>query len=443
LKRIGLYLALLFALLGANIIAVDTALSHDQHIFPAVRVGETDISGLTIEDARTALSNSIPFNSTSLLITVEDKQWWIESKDIDLAFDEIGTAQVAYLQPRQGNLFHRFFALHSIHDVKPVLFFNEAKLATLLENLAKEFYIAAKPASIRHENDDDFVIIPGSKGRELDVNSLQAVKNAIFNSQPAVSLTTRDVVPAVSEEDLRHINYVLGEYRTEFNSAETARNQNIYLAANSLDATLLRPGQTLSFNASVGPRTEQRGYRKAPAYVNEEQLADDWGGGICQVSSTLYNAALLADLTIIERSPHFRPAGYVPIGLDATIDFDSKLDLKIKNPLPDSVYISIETKTNELIVKVLGKSLPDKPMVRIVTTDLTTVEPKTEYIQDPDLDPGVQITTQVGQKGFHVSTARIRSVKGQELNREPLADDTYNPVNKIVRVGAKTKGKSK
>jgi vancomycin resistance protein YoaR len=442
LKRIGLYLTILLSLSGANIIAVGTALSYDPHIFPAVRVGETNISGLTIENARTVLSKLAPLNPTSLLITIEDKQWWIEPKDIDLAFDELETAHAAYLQPRQGHFLQRFFALHRIHDVKPVLLFNEAKLAALLSTLATETYIAAKPAAIRHET-DEFVIIPGSKGRELAENSLQAIRNAIFNSQPTVSLNIRDIAPAVSEADLRHINYVLAEYRTEFNPAETARNQNIHLAANSLNATLLHPGQILSFNAIVGPRTEQRGYRKAPAYVNEEQLVDDWGGGICQVSSTLYNAALLADLTIIERSPHFRPPGYVPIGLDATIDFDSKLDFRIKNPLLDSVYISVETKDTELIVKLLGKSLPDKPLVRIVTTDLTTVEPKTEFIQDPNLDPGIQITTQVGQKGFHVSTARIRSVNGQELNRELLAEDTYNPVDKIVRVGAKTKGNSK
>jgi vancomycin resistance protein YoaR len=442
-RRTGLYLTLFLSLSAANILAVDAALNSDTHILPAVRVGDTDIGGLTIDDARTALRKSVPFYLTPLRITFEDKQWLIESTDIELAVDELETAQTAYLQPRQGHLLRRFIALHTIHDVKPALYLNEEKLAILIKAMSKEVYVAAKPASIRYDDNGGLVIIPGSKGRKLDDSSLHAVRNALFNAQASIDLTARDVEPAVTETDLQHINSIIAEYRTEFNSEETARNQNILLAANSLDATLLRPGESLSFNAVVGPRSEQRGYRKAPAYVNEKQLVDDWGGGICQVSSTLYNAALLADLTIVERAAHFRPAGYVPIGLDATIDFDSKLDLKITNPLHDSVYISVETKVNQLIVKVLGKSVPDKPKVQIVTTNFTALEPKTVIIQDPTLDPGVEIMTQAGQKGFHVSTARVRSANGQELSRELLADDTYKPVDKIVRVGIRTNGKAK
>lgn len=437
-KRISLYLLVLTALAGINILSV-SALSDKEHIYPSVTAGEIKLGGLSIEDATAVLESGSPI---SLLITVEDRNWKLELKDIDLVIDELQTAQNAYWQPRQGSLLRRFFAFHTNHQIRPVLTFDEEKLNTLINSYEKEIYLPAKSASIQHQNENDVVITPEVSGRELN-NGFQTVKDAILTLQPTVSLTTHEVKPAITTQELQHINSVLAEYRTSFNPQETARTHNILLASRSLNGTLLRPGEVFSFNQTVGPRSEQRGYHKAPTYVNGGKLVDDWGGGICQVSSALYNAALLADLAIIERSPHFRPPEYVPIGLDATVDFDSKLDLKLKNTLPESVYFSVEVQDIELIIKILGKALPDKPTIRIVTSDLTVIEPHTEFIQDITISPDIYRTTQLGHSGFRVSTTKVRELGGHEISRELLSEDIYDPIDQIVRVGAKTEDESK
>ena len=444
-KRIGLYVALLLSFSGVTVFAVGATVDQNSLLFPAVRIGGLELSGLPLDVAREALVKSVKnqLHLTSIFVTVEDKSWQLQPEDIDCSIDELKSVQTAFEEPRHGNLLQRFFALHVIHDFDPVILFNEKKLTALLTTWAKEVEQSAISASIQPDENNQIVITPGKNGRELDqARSLQAIKHAIFTNQSTVALILRDIPPSVTETDLNPMTGLLTEYKTTYSSPEIARSKNITLATKALNGSLLRSGADLSFNTIVGPRSQQRGYQMAPAYINE-QLSEDWGGGVCQVSSTLYNAALLADLTIVERSAHYRPAGYVPIGLDATVDFHSKQDLIIRNTLPEAVYVSAEIKENQLIIRLYGKVLPTQPEIQIITTNLVDTEPKTVIVQDANLEPGKQIITQEGQKGFYVSTARIRKMNGLEMSREPLGEDTYNPVDKVIRVGAKTSGKNK
>ena len=376
-KQTLLYLTILISLSGANIFTVVAAVDQNPLLFPIVRVGDTNIGGLSIEAARDVLRsvNAVKMQSASIVVIFSDKQYHLHASDIDLKLDDMRTVQTAFAEPRQGNMLMRFIAYHTAHDMRPIVLLDTEKLSTWVQAIAADINRPAVPASIHDEN-SVLSIIPSVQGRELDlVNSVHAITNAILTDQTFVNLFVRSIPPHIVDNDLKHITGIVASYQTTFNPSHTARTQNIELATKALNSTLLRPGEILSFNSIVGPRTQQRGYQKAPVFINED-LIDDWGGGICQVSSTLYNAALLADMTIIERSAHYQPVSYVPIGLDATVDFDSMLDLKIQNSLHNSLFIMAEIKGNEIVVRIYGRAEIPKPLIELATTSLTTIEPK-------------------------------------------------------------------
>ncbi|MEN9246208.1 MAG: VanW family protein [Thermostichales cyanobacterium SRBZ-1_bins_19] len=152
---------------------------------------------------------------------------------------------------------------------------------------------------------------------------------------------------------------LLGSSVTSLGERSPAQRHNIEQAARSLHGRILRPGQEISFNALVGPRTRQRGYVAAPAFMTASTVASI-GGGICQVSSALYGAALQAGLDILERHPHYTPVASVPPGLDATVWY-GQADLRLRNPYPWPLRITTTTDATTLTLRLHGRRAPPLP----------------------------------------------------------------------------------
>jgi vancomycin resistance protein YoaR len=246
-------------------------------------------------------------------------------------------------------------------------------------------------------------------------------------------LSAQEVTPNIISSDLKQINGVLSSYTTQFNPDDYNRTENIELAAKSINGVLLKSGDLFSFNNLVGHRISENGYKIAPVFI-DGKLVPDWGGGVCQVSSTLYNAALLADMAIVERTSHYHPPGYVPLGLDATVA-DNQLDFKFKNSLSNNIYIVSKITGDELTVYIFGKQGENVPEIRILTTDKKVLEPNTIIKQDPRLEAGREIVDDIGQKGFQVTTYRAKYENGKELSRELISYDEFPSEDRIVRVG--------
>ena len=156
---------------------------------------------------------------------------------------------------------------------------------------------------------------------------------------------------------------ILSQYSTSLQARSSEQWHNIQQAAQALDGTYLQPGEIFSFNGVVGPRTLIRGYRSAPAFMIVTTV-ESVGGGICQVSSSLYNAALRADLTVVERHAHYTTIASVPPGRDATVWYD-QVDLKLQNPHPWPIQIQAQIRSQRLIIAIAGqRSLPDPPSLR-------------------------------------------------------------------------------
>lgn len=304
-----------------------------------------------------------------------------------------------------------------------------------LGELTRELNTPPKDAVLKPKMENNAVeIVPHSQGLEIDLTkTVQDLQKALSQQAANVELAVRVKEPAVKTEDLETQKYdaVVSSFSTAFAANEKNRSENLARAARAIDMTLLKPGEIFSFNKRVGPRNEATGYKDAPVIIQNE-LVPGIGGGICQVSSTLYNSALLADLEIVERHPHEFAIAYLPPGRDATVT-DGNADLKFKNNTPGYILIRSEVKGAELKISFLGKGSNKK--VELQTVIEETKPFGTEKRFDSSLQPGKVIQDQAGAKGYSTRTYRIVRVNNQEVKREEISKDKYKPANKIYRVG--------
>ncbi len=270
-----------------------------------------------------------------------------------------------------------------------------------------------------------YEIKPHQMGLSMDRAKLMEVvsyvENRNNNEYEEIILPVEFIVPDITEGSLRSqlFSDTLASYTTYFTTnSENNYNRgiNIGLAAESIDGTLLLPGEEFSFNKVVGPRTSQKGYKAAHIYV-AGQIQDGTGGGVCQVSTTLYNAVLRANLEVLERHNHMFTVGYVPLGHDAAVSY-GYADLVFTNTTNYPLRITAEVSSgNALTFKI--KSTNDYPglKVKLATKTISTTPIKVIYIDDNSLPRGTQKVVENGMEGYVVDTY-IRVYNGETLIKE-------------------------
>lgn len=216
-----------------------------------------------------------------------------------------------------------------------------------LDEISKQVSIDAQNPTIDRQT---LEVVSGKMGYGFDLEETAVLlENADAGDTLRIQMIFTE--PPVSEEDA-WFQDTLGYCKTEFDADNENRTENLRLACSKLDGIILQPGQTLSYNETLGKRTTEAGYKPAPAYSGTE-LVDEVGGGICQVSSTLYLSSLFAELTIVERRNHGYPANYIPLGLDATVNWGTT-DLKIRNDYDLPVKILAEISDGYVKVRIMG-----------------------------------------------------------------------------------------
>ncbi len=304
----------------------------------------------------------------------------------------------------------------------------------LHEKLA-EFNRSAVDASFKIEN-DQFKITPAISGEAVNVDAFfDEIKEVSLGDLPKrISLTGVEIPAAVTTESLEALAFdgVIGEYTTKYNAGDRNRTANLITAAKKMDKAVLKPGETFSFNGTIGPRTAETGFKDAYIVINNEYVKGI-GGGICQVSSTLYNAALLANLSIVERHPHAVVVAYIPLGQDATINYPN-LDLKLRNDSSSYLYFRTKVEAGNLTIKIYGKKTGVK--VRFEKEIEKELNYHTVRKIDPDLLPGAVIQQQSGSKGYIVKTWKIVTDAQGKETKQLLSRDSYAPTNRILKIGA-------
>ncbi|EGW40357.1 VanW family protein [Desulfosporosinus sp. OT] len=394
----------------------------NQIIGEGTKVESLDLSGTPVSEAPIKIeewakdkleeTRVLLYNETEIPITL---------KDIGIDLDTQKTIEGTQVAP--GTVLPTVLKVDSL----------KAKKA-LNEKLTK-FNQPAKDASYKIAN-DKVVITSAQSGRTVDLDRLisNIQKIPLSKVPERIDIPMKEVPAAVTAETVKNLAFdtVIGEYTTKFSVNEKNRSANLTVAAKAIDRKILRPGETFSFNDTVGPREPSTGYKDAYIIINGEYVKGT-GGGICQVSSTLYNAVLLSNLGVVERAPHEVAVSYVPAGQDATVNYPNT-DFKFKNDTTSLVYIRADVKPGALTLRIWGKKT-DKS-VRIERQVVKTIAYKTERRLDSKLPAGRTIQEQFGSKGIIVNTWKIiRDASGTET-KQFLGRDSYAPANRILRVGS-------
>ncbi len=225
----------------------------------------------------------------------------------------------------------------------------------------------------------------------------------------------------------------IAAYATNLAQRTPRQRRNAVLAGNTLNNTTIPPGGVFSFNRKVGSWSQDRGYVDAPVSYDGELIMAP-GGGVCQTSSTLYNAALLAGLTIVQRHHHDYTADYVPPGRDAAVA-QYTIDLQIKNPYPWPVTLECHAEQNRLVASVLAPRRPPY-QVHILTLVLEQTRPKriSRMVSESGPYGHYAYLRNPGMTGFRVQTYRIFTKNGKQISRQLLSDDTYKSMNALVQI---------
>ena len=314
-------------------------------------MSETEVRQFFLAKARTKMKK------TALIVTNGPQHWDIQAADIDLTPSVEQAVREAYDTGRNGSpltntLTQMRIALFG-KDVRLTATYSDDKLQSKLSAITAFLARAPKNASLTLSPKGNIEHHMALTGRQADTSALY---DTVAPKLSALALTVRTEIPVeetepvITDDALASIDGVLASYHTQYTPGNCGHN--ITLAAGKLNGTLVKPNGIFSFNDTVGLRTAAAGYKVA-GVILDGQLADGIGGGVCQVSSTLYNAILLAGLTPTARTSHALPSAYCPPGLDATVA-DGQIDLQFRNQLAHSIYLLTNADEHTLTVYVLG-----------------------------------------------------------------------------------------
>lgn len=300
-----------------------------------------------------------------------------------------------------------------------------------IDKIHSEIYKEAKDA---YYTTDPYAVYPSSNGLDFNI-SVDEAKQMVATPQDTYTIPLKTLYPSVTTNEIGREAFpdLLATYSTSYASSNANRSTNIALAASKINGTVLMPGEEFSFNGTVGKRTAANGFKTATVYSNG-QVTTDYGGGICQVSSTLYNSVLRANLEITNRTNHTFTVGYVPIGLDATVSWGSP-DFKFKNSRNYPVKIVATTANKKLTISVYGLKEDVEYEVELVSYKTGTVPYSTVYTTDSSLGKGKTKVVQSGSNGATSVAYKILKLNGKEVSRTLLSKDTYSPHNQIIARG--------
>jgi vancomycin resistance protein YoaR len=317
-------------------------------------------------------------------------------------------------------------------DVVPAFSFDAARARTYLEGLAP--VLRREPVDARLDL-AEHRRIPDEAGRELDVEAtLAEIESGERRDLALFEARFRSLPPAVTAESLVAVDVsrVLSSFETDFSKKSRSRVPNIRRAGAYLNGVVIEPGGVLSFNRVVGPRTFERGFRNAPVIVQDE-LEEGVGGGVCQVASTLFAAAMLGGLEIVTRRSHSRPSGYAPLGLDAVVIYP-EVDLKLRNPYPLPVIVHATIPDDKHFrVELLGVEAPGKFEHFF---GVETREPFARRVAvKPELRPGSVDRRQEGYAGYD-GASLLRLTRADGTRTAHSYRSQYYPVPEVYWIAA-------
>lgn len=419
--------------------------AEDQRLVQGVRLGFYTAGGLCFAEVQELLDKeSVRLKAEKFTLcwgSNEEQGKELSLGQLGVEYDVERIWREAYNIGRTGSRWRRWYERWQVKrkgaEIPLYLRLNTANTIQLLEQETAHLKRPALDARFIFTSKDKVKISPSVPGRRPDLDKLiYDLGNKIVNKkvpQPKIGLEYLIIEPKTTFRELKgyRITGILSSFKTSYNMQKTARMNNIKLAVKSIEGFILPPGEIFSFNQVVGPRTRERGYEEADVILNNK-LVPDLGGGVCQVSSTLYNAVLQAELEILERHPHSLLIRYVEPGLDAAVVYGSK-DFSFCNNSDGHLLLKSTAENGQVVFKIYGL-VDNKRKVMLKSYKEKEVPPRTVYINDPEVPRGQFILEKEGSAGFYIRVEKhIYDSKGQLLSREIISRDYYPPVDRVIR----------
>ncbi|GLX70907.1 VanW family protein [Paenibacillus glycanilyticus] len=455
-KKLHLWLIIIFALLLIGTVGYG-ALSYyaGQDTVPEkVMAGGVDIGGMPVDDALTKLdqyeqmleSRTVTVEGNAAAKAEGNKEW----KAAEIGYKaEFAGVKTELKKLRTGNAWTRAkFRYHFPTSFELKQTYDPAVFDKLVR-AQWDWIDSNEPANATRTitNNDKVVYTPHTEAYRIDVEPLEKqvaswiiVPDNQLGGQPeqklSVQLGVKTVHPDITLEKLKAegIDRKIMELTTDFSTSAEGRAYNVTSTAKALNDWVLEPGEVFSYGDVVAKTEKEFGYKEAPV-ISNGKLVPGIGGGICQVSSTLYNAIIrTAGIDIVERRNHSLPVSYLPKGQDATFASGS-IDFRFRNSTGKKLIIRTVVENRKLTVKLFG-TMPDNIRYDIDSVLVKTVQPAVQKVTDKTLGAGQSVTVQKGSVGYVVDTYRTMFKDGKQVSREKITHDTYRAQPVIVHVAA-------
>ena len=414
-------------------------------IYPGVYIDDEHVGGLTKEEAIRKISSlhNDAAGAFDITVSVGNESWHVNSERVPVSRNTEEIVEKAWAVGRSNTSGLKDGAVtpfqehvNQVADLRthPSTFatkqdYDHEALRNLTDGIVN--YVNREPVNSMvysfDFNTKTFTFTDDQPGAKIDPDQLYAQLTEVLDSgttQKELRVVPEKVIADLTKAELMNSFGLISAYTTN-TTKDKNRNTNIELSARAISGITVQPGEIFSFNGATGERTAAKGYKEAPA-ISGGQSKDEVGGGVCQTSSTLFNAVVRADLEIIERNSHAWPSSYIEKGFDATVNWPG-LDFKFKNNTDQPIFIVAGYSNRQVTVNIYGMSLG--PGVKIdLESELVRTIPQPEginYVLNTNLAPGESKKTVTGRKGYEVNTWKIWYQGDREIKREILFKTTY------------------
>lgn len=448
-KTVGVILGITVMVIGLFMCrAVTMAKSNHDIIHSGIYIGDIDVAGMTEQEAKEAVESYVDtLKDISLTLhAVDDNPVEVTTGELGITWKNPEIVEEAFSLGKEGNIVKRYKELadlehqNLIYDIE--LAFDDKAIRSVLEEKCSPFDKEAKDASLRREN-GAFVVEGGQTGEKVDVDASAAELNQFLQNGWNHQSAELDLVVTIDEpkgktEDLERVKDVLGTFTTSYKTSGADRSANVANGCSLINGVTLLPGEEFSAYETVSPFSKENGYHLAGSYLNG-MVVESLGGGICQVSTTLYNAVLLAELEVVERHNHSMEVSYVQPSADAAIAESAGKDFKFRNNLEYPIYIEGYTQDKQITFTIYGVETRDPSRsVSFESEILSETRADTEQIVADASQPVGFVKVQSAHTGRNAKLWKIVRENGEEVSREPVNQSSYKMVPRIATVGTAT-----
>ncbi len=407
-----------------------------------VSISGMDLSGKSSDEANKLIKDRVKsIEDKDIEIDLEAKKLNAKLSELGLVWGNEQATEELVDSLTGGNIVERYKAKSDYDNdaskkISLELSLDKTEFDKFLDENTKDFMDKAEDAKLTREN-GEFKITPEKDGLNLDREATRStIEGLLLNDEESINVKASVEIEKakVRKEDLEKIDDVLGTYTTDYSSSSEARATNIKVGSDKLSGHLLMPGEVLSGYEQMHPFTVANGYKIAHAFENG-RVVDSVGGGACQIATTLYNAALRAEIAIPQRQNHSMTVSYVPASCDAAIAGTYK-DIKIQNNQDSPIYVEAYTSGRKLTFTIWGDDKrPKGRTIEFVPEVLSNTPAGITYKDDPSLPAGKEVRESAGHNGRTSKLWKVVKQDGVEVERTLLSTDRYMVSNHIYRRG--------